>query len=99
MQIETYLIDINEEMYAISEELAKAFINSNLDQETANLTQKAKDYDKRKISLLKRIQHTLQQEPIAKFIRKYVDMNSRSRSVSPVDFQERSKSNQSKKRS
>lgn len=28
MQIETYLIDLNEEMFALSDELAKAFINS-----------------------------------------------------------------------
>ena len=28
MQVETFLIDINEEMFALSDELAKAFINS-----------------------------------------------------------------------
>lgn len=28
MQLETYLLDINEEMFELSDELAKAFLNS-----------------------------------------------------------------------
>ena len=51
IQIETYLININEEMFAISDELARAFTSG--DQE--NLALKLKDFETRKTTLVKKI--------------------------------------------
>ena len=37
IQIESHLIDVNEEMFAISDELARAFLNSNLEEQEHGL--------------------------------------------------------------
>ena len=60
MLVERHLIDINEEMYSLSDELAKAYLTSTGDAAvhaavSSALVVSGKEFDKRKTSLLKRI--------------------------------------------
>jgi len=73
------LIDINEEMFSISDELARAFINQNTgDQETLLITL-AKEFDKRKELLVKKINKTLSDDAAVKICGfKYESIRSRS---------------------
>ena len=59
------MIDLNEEIFSLSEELARSFADST----GQNIVSKAREFDIRKRNLLKRIKQTLQQDPIAKSIR------------------------------
>ena len=49
------MIDINEEMFSISDELARAFINPNIGEQENVLMGLAKDFERRKDSLVKKI--------------------------------------------
>lgn len=68
-------------MFAISDELARAFLNSNVEEQEHGLLLKAKEFDKRKQSLVKKIYKTLSDENAGKLGYKYESV--RSRSVSP----------------
>lgn len=99
MQIESLLIEINEEMYALSDELARAFLSqshTNLSESdpASSLMTKAKEFEKRKVCLVKRIQLIMGQEPALRILKKFDSgaAEIRSRSISPVDKVERSRS-------
>ena len=64
--IESLLIDLNEEIFALSEELAKSFTADRSRQ----LVSKAREFDMRKKQMLKRVQTTIDEDPIAKIIRR-----------------------------
>ena len=83
--IESLLIDINEEIFALSEELAKSFTADR----SRLLVSKAREFEMRKKQMLKRVQTTIDEDPIAKIVRR--ESNIRKRSQSPIDV-ERSKS-------
>ena len=87
--IESLLIDLNEEIFAISEEIAKSFTESS----AYPLVSKAREYDVRKRNLLKRVSKTILDDPIAKVVRKEFGIKSVERASS------RSKSARSKTRS
>lgn len=82
IQIESYLIDINEEMFSISDELARAFLNPNVADQEISLHNLAREFEKRKDTLSKKIHKLLNEEPAIKINGNYVPI--RSRSTSPA---------------
>ena len=87
--IESLLIDLNEEIFAISEEIAKSFTESS----AYPIVSKAREYDVRKRNILKRVSKTILEDPIAKIVRREFNIKSGERTTS------RSKSARSKTRS
>ena len=77
--IESLLIDLNEEIFALSEELAKSFTTD----KSAHLISKAREFDMRKKQMIKRVQQTIDEDPIAKLVRR--EQNIRKRSRSPME--------------
>lgn len=55
IHIESLLIDLNEEIFAISEELATALQASSFQEAKDNLLVKAREYEQKKILLLTKI--------------------------------------------
>ena len=77
--IESLLIDLNEEIFALSEELAKSFTAD----ASRTLVSKAREFEIRKKQMLKRVQSTIDDDPIAKIVRR--ETNIRQRSTSPAE--------------
>ena len=56
--IESLLIDLNEEIFALSEELAKSYS----EQQARVLVTKAREFDLRKKNLIKRVVKTIEED-------------------------------------
>ena len=65
--IESLLIDLNEEVFAISEELAKSFT---FERHKSTLLSKAQEFEKRKKQLFKRIAEAVEKNPTVKTLRR-----------------------------
>ena len=65
--IESILIDLNEEIFTISEELAKSYT---FERNNKSILVKAKDCNQRKNALLKKIKETIDQNALVKLIRR-----------------------------
>ena len=73
ISIESLLIDLNEEIFAISEEVANSFQNDN----TKYLVNQARAYEIRKKQLVKRVSATIEDDPIAKIVRREIKMSKK----------------------
>jgi hypothetical protein len=69
-------------MFSISDELARAFLNPNIDAYEEVLLAKAKEFEKRKLALVTKISKTLTDQPASKVGGKFISL--RSRSTSPA---------------
>ena len=79
------MIDINEEMFSISDELARAFLNPNIAEQESVLMELAREFEKRKDNLVKKILKTLTDESANKICgNKYEPIRSRSTSPSAL---------------
>ena len=81
IQIENFLIELNEEMFNISNALAKAFSSNELPSKP-KMAKKAKEFEIRKNLLLKKIHKGIQESAPPKIAILY--STSRSRSTSPA---------------
>lgn len=84
--IESMLIDVNEEIFALSEELAKSF--GSMDRGAGagiNKIQRAFEFDQRKNQLLRKIKEMIDDNHSVKIIRRHakIAQNSSSMSLSP----------------
>ena len=64
--IESILIDLNEEIFNISEELAKSYTF----EKSKNILQKAKESDQWKNVLIKKIKDTIDSNPSVRLLRR-----------------------------
>ena len=64
IQIESLLIDLNEEIFAISEELANALQSSSYKEARDGLLLKAREYEQKKIVLLTKIKNNVSNNPL-----------------------------------
>lgn len=87
--IESLLIDLNEEIFALSEELAKSFSGEN----SRTLVSKAREFEMRKKQIVQKVKQTIDDDPIAKIVRR--DQKIRQRSIS--DERSRSRSQEKKR--
>ena len=87
--IESLLIDLNEEIFALSEELAKSFSGEN----SRTLVSKAREFEMRKKQIVQKVKQTIDDDPIAKIVRR--DQKIRQRSMS--DERSRSRSQEKKR--
>ena len=62
--IESLLIDVNEEIFALSEELAKSY--SAVD--ARNLVSKAREFEHRKKMLIRRVTKTIEEDQVARIV-------------------------------
>ncbi len=73
INIESLLIDLNEEIFAISEEVANSFQNDNVKY----LVNQARAFEIRKKKLVKRVSATIEDDPIAKIVRREIKMSKK----------------------
>ena len=64
--IESLLIDLNEEIFALSEELAKSFSG----ESSRTLVSKAREFEMRKKQIVQKVKQTIDDDPIAKIVRR-----------------------------
>lgn len=76
--IESLLIDLNEEIFALSEELAKSYS----EQQARVLVTKAREFDLRKKNLIKRVVKTIEEDQIARIVYREFKIQMRTRSQS-----------------
>jgi hypothetical protein len=77
--IESFLIDLNEEIFALSEELARSLSE---DSGPAPIVSKAREFDVRKRAILKKVEQTLANDPIAKIVKREFRISAESKSRS-----------------
>ena len=65
--MESLLIDINEEIFSISDELARSY---NFDKSHSTLAEKAQDFNNRKKSLMNKVRSQIDTNPAVKVIRR-----------------------------
>ena len=73
--IESLLIDLNEEIFSLSEELANSF---GQDYCKVNLIAKAREFDQRKSNLLRKVEETIENDPTARIICREFRISSRT---------------------
>ena len=76
--IESLLIDLNEEIFALSEELAKSYSG----EQARILVTKAREFDLRKKNLIKRVVKTIEEDQIARIVSREFKIQMRTRSQS-----------------
>ena len=72
--MESLLIDLNEEIFSISEELAKSYTF----ERSKNLLQKAKDFDAKRKALMRKIKGTIDDNANVKTIRRNIKIHNNS---------------------
>ena len=82
IQIENYLIELNEEIYTISEELARVY-STPTNSAKSDIAKKAREFERRKNLLIKRVKKTIQ-EGSASGLAAFTGGSIRSRSTSPA---------------
>jgi len=80
IHIESLLIDINEEVFAISEELGKIF-QFDKSNNCSQLGGKLQDFEKRQEYLIKKVADSVEQNPLIKYLAKH--KGNREGSFSP----------------
>jgi len=75
--IESLLIDLNEEIFALSEELAQSFST-----DARALVSKAREFDHRKKQLIRRVTKTIDEDQVARIVNREFKIQIRSRSSS-----------------
>lgn len=83
IQIESLLIDLNEEIFAISEELSNALQASSFHEANSGLLLKAREYEQKKIALLTKIKNNVSNNPLTQVAKKD-NIIQRSMSRSPA---------------
>lgn len=69
IQIESILIDLNEEIFAISEELAAAFQMTKSEKNSRELYHRAQEFEQKQITLLQKIKKSVFNNPTTRLIK------------------------------
>ena len=62
------LIDLNEEIFAISEEMASAF-SSNRQKDGKDLYKRAQEFEQKKVKIFSKIRNTISTNPLVKMVK------------------------------
>ena len=71
--IESLLIDLNEEIFSLSEELAKSYTC----EQARVLVTKAREFDHRKKQLIKRVVKTIEEDQVARIVNREFKIQKR----------------------
>jgi hypothetical protein len=81
--LESLLIDLNEEVFALSEEIARSFASFGGGNAKGSALQRALEFDQRKNQLMRKIKDSIDDNHSVKIIRRHVKIATTIQSESP----------------